>query len=79
MNIMKLDHNMSRHSALAWPQGFKTVFVFNSVEHEIFSADKYENANNIIYSYLLAAMFCKKEFAIVSKLRFISMKKFMLS
>ena len=28
-----------------WPRGYKTFFVLNSTEHEIFSADKYENAN----------------------------------
>ena len=51
--------------------------MLNSAEHDIFSANKYENAN---ISYLLAekfscsAMFSKKEFAFVSKLRFISRK-----
>ena len=56
--------------------------MLNSAEHEIFSANKYENAND---SYLLAekfscsAMFSKKEFAVVSNVRFISRKKFMLS
>ena len=29
-----------------WPQGYKTFFMLNSAEHEIFSANKYENANN---------------------------------
>ena len=57
--------------------------MLNSAEHEIFSANKYENANNI--SYLLAekfscsAKFSKKEFAAVSNLRFINRKNFMLS
>ena len=27
-------------------QGYKTFFMLNSAEHEIFSANKYENANN---------------------------------
>ena len=31
---------------LAWPWGYKTFFMLNSAEHEIFSANKYENANN---------------------------------
>ena len=51
----------------------------------MFSANKYENANNkLAFSYLLAdkfscsAMFSKKEFAIVN-LRFISRTNFMLS
>ena len=61
--------------------------MLNSAEHEIFSVNKYENANlvGIFIFYLLAekiscsAMFIKKELAIVSNLRFISMKNFMLS
>ena len=28
------------------PKGYKTFFMLNSAEHEIFSAYKYENANN---------------------------------
>ena len=28
-----------------WPRGYKTFFMLNSAEHEIFSAYKYENAN----------------------------------
>ena len=28
------------------PRGYKAVFMLNSAEHEIFSANKYENANN---------------------------------
>ena len=68
------------------PRGYKTFVMLNSAEHEIFSANKYENANNMLaFSYLLTekfsclAMFRKKEFAIVSNLRFISWKNFMLS
>ena len=58
--------------------GLKTFFVLNSAEHDIFSANKYENASNMAFSYLLAdkfscsAMFGKNEFAIVSNLGFIS-------
>ena len=29
-----------------WPQGYKVFFMLNSAECEIFSANKYENANN---------------------------------
>ena len=29
-----------------WPHGYKTFFKPSSARHEIFSADKYENANN---------------------------------
>ena len=28
------------------PRGYKTFFMLNSAEHEIFPANKYENANN---------------------------------
>ena len=28
------------------PQGYKTIFMLSSTEHESFSANKYENANN---------------------------------
>ena len=68
------------------PQGFKTFFMLNSAEHEVFSANKYENAkNSLAFLYLLAekfscsVMFSKKEFAIISNLGFISRTKFMLS
>ena len=27
------------------PRGYKTIFMLNSAEHEIFSANEYENAN----------------------------------
>ena len=30
----------------ARPRSYKTFFMLNSAEHEIFSANKYENANN---------------------------------
>ena len=36
----------SPQQASSWPQGYKTSFMLNSAEHEIFSANKYENANN---------------------------------
>ena len=29
------------------PRGIKLFFILNSTEHEIFSADKYVNANNV--------------------------------
>ena len=47
------------------PRGYKTFFMLNSAKHEIFIANKYENA--------------KKELATVSNLSFINMKSFMLS
>ena len=35
-------------SAQNWPQGYKTFFMLNSVEHEIFPACNCENANNCL-------------------------------
>ena len=29
-----------------WPRGYKTFFMLNSTENEIFFANKYENAKN---------------------------------
>ena len=31
-------------------RGYKKIFMLNSAEHEIFSANKYENANNMLNS-----------------------------
>ena len=48
------------------PEVIKNFFVLDSAEHEIISANKYENANNMAFSNLLAekfscsAMFRKK-------------------
>ena len=68
------------------PRGYKTVSLINSAECEIFSANKHKNANNSRhFPYFLAvkfsclAMLCKKEFASVSNLRFVSRTNFMLS
>ena len=87
-----LDRQMrvlSQGISSVWPRGYKTFFMLNSAEHEIFSANKYENANNsqllLAFSYLLAekiscsATFSKKEFAVFSNLWFINKTKFMLS
>ena len=52
------------------PNVIKVFFVLNSAGHEIFSAKKYEIAENSKFS--CSAMFSKKEFAIVSNLRFLS-------
>ena len=36
-----------KSKATCMPRGYKTFFfMLNSAEHEIFSANKYENANN---------------------------------
>ena len=59
--------------------------MLTSVEHEIFVAYRYENANNswhfqIAFSHLLAEMFVRSVmFSIVSNLRFISWMNLMLS
>ena len=55
------------------PQGYKNFFMLNSAEHEIFSANKYENVNNIklqllvIWSLVAGQISCSAE---------LSMKKF---
>ena len=44
---MTLESNEHTHNTeKIWPRGYKTFFMLNSAEHEIFSANKYENANN---------------------------------
>ena len=35
------------------PHGYKTFFMLNSAEHEIFSADKNENANKSWHFHIL--------------------------
>ena len=52
--------------------------MLNSAEHEIFSANKYENANNSRESFMFSYV-SKKELVIVSNLRSISRTNFMLS
>ena len=47
---VKNDHNQSKMANIvdsdeSWSRGYKTFFMFNSAEHENFSANKYENAN----------------------------------
>ena len=39
-------NNTDPKRRLIWPQGYKTFFMLNSAEHEVFSANKYVNANN---------------------------------
>ena len=77
-------------SSRSGPEVIKLVFLFNSADHVIFPATKYENANNrwhfhiyqqiIFHAQLCLARF--QVFATVSKLRFIhviSSTKLMLS
>ena len=58
-----------------WPRGYKTFFMLNSAEHEIFSAIKYENAN---YAQLCLAG-KNLQLLVISNLRIISRTNFMLS
>ena len=57
--------------------------MLNSSEHEFFSANTSENANNIfvflVEKFSCSAIFNKKEFEIVSNWRFIRRRNFMLS
>ena len=68
------------------PEVTKTLFVLNSAEHEIYSANGYENANNSWHFHIYQhrdfhAQLClaRKKFAIVCNLRFISNTNSMLS
>ena len=42
----------SANANQAWPRSYKTFCMFNSAEHEIFSANKYKNANNNWHFYI---------------------------
>ena len=45
MNVRNMFSWRNKESIWSW--GYKTIFLFNLAEHEIFSAiNKYENANN---------------------------------
>ena len=37
----------------AWPRGYKTFFMLNLAEYKIFSANKYENANNSWHFHII--------------------------
>ena len=39
-------------SQLTWPRGSQTFLMLNSAEHEIVSANKYENANNSCHFHI---------------------------
>ena len=36
-----------------WPRGYKTVFMLNSVEHEILDAHKYKNIKKLSFFFKL--------------------------
>ena len=45
--VCKQNHWILKNVSMeSRPRGYKTFFMLNSAEHEIFSANKYENANN---------------------------------
>ena len=58
--------------------------MLNSAEHEIFSVNKYENANNTWHFHIdqkscsCSTMFSKKEFVVNNNLRFIRRTNFMV-
>ena len=61
-------------------RGYKFFFMFNTAEHKSFSAYKLKTFSYLLvenFSYL--AMFSRREFEIVSNLRFISRTNFMLT
>ena len=63
------------------PRGYKTFFMLNSAEHELFSANKYENANNSwhFHIYLQRNFYAQLCLARKNLQMSISMKNFMLS
>ena len=45
------DHIFSSETFI-WPRGYKTFFMLNSAEHEIFPANNHENANYCWYFHI---------------------------
>ena len=41
-----VDSDQNAPFGAVWPRGYKTIFMLNSAEHEIFPAHKCKNANN---------------------------------
>ena len=57
------------------PIGYKTFFMLNSAEHEIFSANKYENANNSCHFHIYQQRNLHAQLCLVRKnLQFVSIK-----
>ena len=51
------------------PRGYKTFFfILNSVEHEIFSANKYENANNSWHFHIYEQRNVHAQLCLVTKI-----------
>ena len=71
---------------LAWPRGYKTFFMLNSVEHEILNAHKYKNIKKFSFFsdsdkpiMLFFLLINVKMPTIVGILTFMSRKNFMLN
>ena len=62
-------HTNSYNKQQIWPEGYKTFFMLNSVEHKILIAHKYGN--------MYESMYCDP--IIVGILTFMSRKNFMLN
>ena len=43
---------------LTWPQGYKTFFVLNSIEHEILNAHKYKNIKKLGFFQVQISLEC---------------------
>ena len=50
--ICLAENTVMRHLFWVSPQGYKTFFTLNLSEHETFSVNKYENANNSWHFYI---------------------------
>ena len=72
---VKMHFSLCIHTV--WPRGYKTFFMLNSAEHENFSANKYENANNSCMK--ISLLINMKMPTIVGIFLFISREIFMLS
>ena len=55
-------------TGFTWPRGYKIVFMLNSIEHEIFHANKFQITNNAKFFLAIVGIFI-----------FISRENFMLS
>ena len=62
---------------MAWPRGYKTLFMLSSVEHEILNVHKYINIKE--FSFFLGSDKHRMLFLLLINVTFKSMKIFMLS
>ena len=47
--LLQLNLSLGLLGKQAWPRGYKTFFMLNSVEHEILNAHKYKNINKFSF------------------------------